>query len=33
MPSVESKNAANATNGTFKEVIGQQMKTLDDLKV
>jgi len=26
----ESKNAANATYGTFREMIGQRMRTLDN---
>jgi hypothetical protein len=31
MPSEESKNAVNVTNGMFKAMIGQKMRTLDNL--
>jgi len=31
--SEESKSAVNATNGMFLEVIGPQMRTLDDFKI
>jgi len=31
--SEESKSAVNATNGMFVEVIGPQMRTLDDFKI
>jgi GTP-dependent phosphoenolpyruvate carboxykinase len=30
---VGSKSAVNVTNGMFVEVIGPQMKTLDDFKI
>jgi len=31
MPSEGSKNAVNATNGMFKAMTGQKMRTLDNL--